>query len=793
MLVRIISTRSDSVVILATALTYFVAGKLGLMLAIPPGYATAVWPAAGVALAAVLLKGNSACWGVFLGSFFVNLSMGFDGSSPDQLLKSLIVPSFIGLGAAIQAYVGGLLIRVFISPRPELDTFQSVFRFVLLGAGLSSMVNASIGTGTLLFAGIIAPDNYLINWATWWTGDAIGILIFTVLLLTLLSDDEGIWPTRRLSVTIPLIVSFIAIVVMFVLSSQWEVAQQSNHFQRKAEKLYQKLELAISSPQEVLRALVSFMQGSEEVTRDEFATFVQWPLQKHKSIQALAWVPLVDQSQREEMERTAIDDGLTAFTFTEIAGGQLRPAMEKERYFPVYYIEPMKGNEKALGLDLSSNQQRLQAIDLAIKTRGITSTESITLVQESGNQKAIIMFLAYYSKDDPNQLIGLLDLVFRIGDLVKAVITKDEVEGVVLSLAEYNEDGKPEKLLSTTEFWPESVAGKRVDQFSWDQELDVGNRKWGVSIVANQDLLAASRTLVPWAILASGLTFTGLLGVFILYVTGSAYRARTAAGELRDALGHLKQTQIQLVESEKLASLGGMMSGLAHELNTPIGIAITAASTIAGRFKDLGGAGQSTEADPKELSKFLLMVNEASKIIEGNLNRAAQLIKSYRDVSVDRATDEVRKIKLADYLEEILIYLRPTYKNTKHKIEIECPEEVSITTVPGGFSQIIINLINNSLIHGFDESVGGTILIKVDMAEDSVRLTYTDNGKGVPARDVQKVYEPFYTTRKGQGGTGLGLHLVRQIVEEKLQGTISLTSDVGQGVRFEIDLPLDLA
>lgn len=786
--------RRESVlpIILLTAVAYFAVGRLSLLLAIPPGYATAVWPAAGVALTVVLLWGYRVSVGVALGSFLVNFSLQANTDNLIGLAESLAIPAIIGMGAALQAVAGAWLIRRFISPDPKLDTARVIATFIFLGAAVSSMVNATIGSGALIFAGIVSPDNGLFTWVTWWCGDAIGILIFFVLLMTFFSQEREIWRPRRFIIVIPLTLCFIGIVTLFVFSSRWEVSQQRLLFERKAENLYSELAQAMAAPKELLNAISGFYAASDNVSRDEFATFVERPLNTQPGIQALSWVPVVTRKERGYYEQLAQQELSRPFVFTERQGDGLGPASERPVYYPVYYLEPYRGNEKALGFDLGSNPSRLAAIQLAVRSRAVTSTESIRLVQETGEQKAIIMFLPLYTKENPEEILGLVDVVFRIGDLVQKAIPQDDAEGVVLTLTEVNDRGETSQLLSTTEFWPDSVAGKQVGAFQWQKHLDIGNRDWLISVVANQDFLAASRTLVPWSILAAGLFFSGLLGAFLLFITGETYRAKNAAEELRDTLNHLRNTQSQLLESEKLASVGGMMSGLAHELNTPVGIAVTAVSSMVNVIGSLEEKLAAKTLGQQELTSSLTHLEEGANIALGNLNRTAQLVKSFKDVAVDRATGDVRRINIREYLGEILEYMKPSYKRSSHDIQLRCDDALTMTTVPGSLSQVVINLLSNSLMHAFDEGVPGHILIEVERRAEGIYLVYEDDGRGIAEEEREKVFESFFTTRKGTGGTGLGLHLVSNIVSQQLGGSIRLTASEAGGARFEITLPLDI-
>lgn len=782
-------TRNDSlfVVILLTTAGYYIAGRFGLLLAVPPGYATPVWPASGLALAAALLWGYRVWPGVLIGSFLANISLGVDTSTQAALIKSLMIPFSIGSGAAIQAVAGAWLFHKFIGKTSNLDTINEIIRFLLLAPVGSSCVNATIGTGTLLLAGVVPPDNYIFNWVTWWCGDAIGILIFTIILITFFAKPYQIWRRRRYTVALPLLLAFAGMVWVYLLASSWEVRQQEARFQNQAEDIYDSLKNSVSKPTEVLYAMEGYIRSSKHVSREEFSDFLLRPLSSLPGIQALAWVPKVYGHQREQYERQARKDGHDNFIFSELDNGVLIPAKEREQYFPVFYLEPYKGNERALGFDLGSNESRRFAIDTAISTRKPTSTESIRLVQESGEQQAIIIFLPVFRSPSSDELLGLVDVVFRIGDLITSSMSEKDASSMVLSINEIGDEQTSRPLMTSAEIWPQSVEGKRVSKFTWEKSLDVGNRIWVIKLVASQTFLANARSLLPWGIMAGGLLFVGLLGVFLLSLTGEAYREKLAAKKLQDTLNKLREAQTELVQSERFASMGTMMSGLAHEINGPIGIAVTALSTLEARAKETDEKIKTGKLDMASWDSFYKVLMEAYSISMGNIKNTAQLIRSFKDVTVDRSTGEVREICLDEYIKEILGYLRPTYKKSGHSISVSCPDATRITTVPGVFSQILGNLISNSLNHGFEEGQKGKINIEVQDKEQDILIIYSDDGVGIPEESRSKVFDRYYTTKKSKGGTGLGLYLVNEIVTDQLQGSIILLD--GPGTSFQISLP----
>ncbi|MGK5092547.1 ATP-binding sensor histidine kinase [Deltaproteobacteria bacterium TL4] len=258
--------------------------------------------------------------------------------------------------------------------------------------------------------------------------------------------------------------------------------------------------------------------------------------------------------------------------------------------------------------------------------------------------------------------------------------------------------------------------------------------------------------------------------------------------ELSKALEHLKTTQSQLVESEKMASLGGLVAGVAHEINTPLGVGVTAASNLNAEVGNFMEMVQKGSLKKSQLEDFFQVVQESSDILLTNLQRAAELVQSFKKVAVDRTSDNRQTFKIREYLEEVLRSLHPQLKKTKHHVEIECDEEITLESYPGEFSQIVTNLVMNSLIHAFDEGDEGTLRFEITQNPKQLQLIYRDNGKGIPPEHLPKIFDPFFTTKRAKGGTGLGLHIVYNIVTQKLGGTIRCESEVGKGTVFIIQL-----
>jgi signal transduction histidine kinase/streptogramin lyase len=271
-------------------------------------------------------------------------------------------------------------------------------------------------------------------------------------------------------------------------------------------------------------------------------------------------------------------------------------------------------------------------------------------------------------------------------------------------------------------------------------------------------------------------------------------REKTRANEeLEQALMRLKLAQSQLVQSEKMASLGSLVAGVAHEINTPVGVGVTAASTLqewARRLQAQHNEGKLTRSD---LERFIALAGDSTQILMTNLQRAAELIRSFKQVAVDQSSGERRRFRLKAYLDEILLSLMPRMTRTGHTVTVDCPADLELDSYPGALAQIVTNLITNSLVHAFPDGRRGHIGISAREEPGGIVLRYGDNGVGIPPENLRKIYDPFFTTRRGTGGSGLGMHIVYNLVTQRLGGTITATSNVGEGTIFEVRFPAQAA
>ena len=256
------------------------------------------------------------------------------------------------------------------------------------------------------------------------------------------------------------------------------------------------------------------------------------------------------------------------------------------------------------------------------------------------------------------------------------------------------------------------------------------------------------------------------------------------------ALARQQEMQGELVQAEKLAALGGLVAGVAHEINTPVGITLSAATHLEAETQKADRAYQAGELTEEGLAEYFATARQAVQLMTLNSQRAADLIHGFKQVAVDRTGGEQRRFDLATYIDEVLLSLRSHLKKSRIEITVNCPAELTLDSLPGALSQVLTNLIMNSLVHAFEPDQVGHIEITANLEEnDQVRLVYRDDGRGIPPELHAKVFEPFFTTRRSKGGSGLGLHIVHTVVTQSLKGSLTLASHPDQGTQFTLCLP----
>jgi CHASE domain/MASE1 len=386
--------------LVAMAAAYYVVGRLGLLLAIPPGYATAVWPASGIALAGTLLFGYRVWPGILLGSFLINLRTSLDTTSIASILNGTVLAACIGTGASLQAIVGAFLIRRFSHYPTAFVEARDIIKFLLLGGPASCLLNATWSVTSLLLGGVIQPVDYLFHWWTWWVGDAIGVITFTPLIL-IWAANPAVFSQRR-QVSLPLSLAFTLVVIFFVYTNAWEQDRVKLEFKRRTDQLAQRLQEHFDNYIDVLHSVENLYASSVPINRQQFKTFVSRWFSLYPGIRAVSWSPRILDSERANYEQAAREDGLSNFQITEQSPqGQLVRAARRAEYIPAYYSASVRGIGRALGFDAASDPTRRDALNRARDTGKPTATDPLTLIQDVQRGGGFVIFLPIYKPGRP--------------------------------------------------------------------------------------------------------------------------------------------------------------------------------------------------------------------------------------------------------------------------------------------------------------------------------------------------------------------------------------------------------
>ena len=281
-----------------------------------------------------------------------------------------------------------------------------------------------------------------------------------------------------------------------------------------------------------------------------------------------------------------------------------------------------------------------------------------------------------------------------------------------------------------------------------------------------------------------------VLDMRVLLLAQGQVLARYAAS-LETTLDALRRAQDNLVEARKMAALGSLVAGIAHEVNTPTGLALTAVTHLRALTAEILEKFRAGTMKRSDLDRYLGQADEDGSHIEVNVARAAELIRSFKQVAVDQTSQERRSFALRPYIEAVLFSLRPRLKHLPHRIEVECPAELAMDSYPGALAQILSNLVLNAVIHAFPDGRAGTIRIAARSDGGMVDLSVADDGCGIPAEHLPHIFDPFFTTRRTDGGSGLGLSIVYNLATHALGGEVRCESAVGKGSCFSLRLPCE--
>ena len=497
---------------LMLAAAYAVTGKLGLLLAIPPGYASGLFPPAGVAFAAAYLWGMPSLPWIGLGSLALNLWAGSDSIHATAVLAA----GCIAMASTLQAWAGAHVLERIIGHGARFETGREVGSYFLL-APVMCAVSASFSVGGLLMLGVIKAEQVLFMWSTWWVGDALGVLSFFPMTMALIGAPASAWNGRRLLVVAVMTAVLALVVFGYVNFSRWESDKEAREFLVEAIRYAEYVQNSFNEQEYVLDQLDAALSSSdaEPLSRDRFSTLVQPWLIRFPMLQAIEWAPEVPVSRRELFEG-AQKSASPGFVISQRnAAGESEPVPYRPLYYPVTYSEPLTGNEKAMGFDLGSNPSRKEAVLQALRADRPVATEPLMLVQEQGAQAGILLLRRVTRGAHAP---GVVLTVVRVGDCLEKISTVGRQLDVALI------DAQLGRVIYGRQAAPPGLEG-------FTRTLRFGGRLYELRATPSAEFVVAHKSLQSWGLLVGGALGNGLLGALILLMTGTTNHVRGSVDE----------------------------------------------------------------------------------------------------------------------------------------------------------------------------------------------------------------------------------------------------------------------
>ncbi|WP_446809085.1 EAL domain-containing protein [Methylomonas sp. 2BW1-5-20] len=513
-------------------LAMFAGGWCGLKMVIPPGYASPLWPPAGIALAALLIGGRKFWPGIWLGATLSNFVAAADFSG--QLTAGGALSAFIiGAGSTLQVLTAVALSKKYLQPGlPRLDSPGLILRFLVLTGPLACLIAPSVGICALSLMKLMPVSQLWTAWRNWWIGDSLGVMIVAPLLFCYFGRPFELWQTRRLSVALPLLGILMALILVFLQVFQAERARIQQAFDSRASEIDRLLVEYAANVIDSTLSLRDVFLASSDVDRAEFTVFSQGILQRHPEIQALEWLPRISHDDLPAFETKVRAEGFTGFRVTEPGvNGAAVSVTSRPEYYPVMFVEPMTGNEKAFGLDSISNPLSRQSKEIARLSGKPSASQGLMLMQRQDLQPGILVSIPVYKNalnTNPAALKGFVSAVILPVRMVEIVTKGLNVDSLGILIQDLGAVDGPSLLFNKPLLNP---IAKNYELRKWQRQFTFVDRNWQITITPDSRFIIEQGSSLPWITLIGGLSFTSLLSILLLTVSGRAASVQALVDE----------------------------------------------------------------------------------------------------------------------------------------------------------------------------------------------------------------------------------------------------------------------
>jgi signal transduction histidine kinase/CheY-like chemotaxis protein/integral membrane sensor domain MASE1 len=755
---------------------YMLSGKLGLMLAVPPGYASPIFPAAGIAVAATLIRGWVTLPWILLGSLLLNLWAGY---LIDPELGATCVAAAIIIAAAstLQAAVGGAILRRAIGYPAPLDNGRDVSRFLLLSP-ISCLTSTTLSLAGLSALGVVARPDLATSWISWWIGDTLGVLVVLPLMLVVAGEPRNLWRSRALPVAVPMLLFCALFTAIFVRVSKWEHDEGLLDFRLLSRQVVDEVRTGLEEEDVFLEQLERSFTGPAPLSRSDFRHLAQNLLQRVPTIQAVKWAPRIDLAHRAAFEATQRTD-VPGFEIREVDSiGRSHRAGARALYYPVTYVEPVAGNESALGFDLASDRDRAIATEAAVETGAVAATAPIRVAKKQGQQTGMLLIFAV--RDGPNGP-GVLVVALQIGTFMKELLAPVKA---MIGVKLVDLDGKLPLFVSSP-----SMPGETF----YDERFAFGGRRYDVQTAPTPSYLARHRRWQSWGVLVVGVFSTGLLGALLMLGTGYARRIETVVDQrmrdleatnrrLKIEVKEREQAEAALHQAQRMEAIGQLTGGVAHDFNNLLTVVT-------------GNAELLCENAPSDA-----VLRRASAIVRAaergkRLTRQLLAFSRRQNLRPEPVDLRQRTREIADMLSRSL--------RTDIEVTVDLPKQLwPVAIDPAEFELALLNIgvnARDAMPEGGRLRVtAGNVTYRSGTLEsdgltgDFVAVTLSDTGTGMSPDVLAQAFEPYFTTKEAGLGSGLGLSQVYGFAKQS-GGTATINSTRGEGTAVKLLLPRAIA
>ncbi len=751
------------------AIAYAVTGRLGLLLAVPPGYASAIFPPAGIAAAAMLTAGPRSLPSIFIGSLLLNFWIG---AGTEPLATAWFAAVLIAAASTAQgALLGSALRRTIGYPAP-LDDTRQVASFLLL-APLGCLTSATLSLGGLRALGVVTGGQLATSWLAWWVGDTLGVLVVLPLMLVLFGEPRPLWRARLRSVALPMLLFFGLFVAIFIRVSAWEADAQLAEFRLVSLQALDKISTRLDGLEVFLIQLERSFGRAAPITRVDFANLVERGLNRFPMVQAVEWAPRVGQDERAAFEAAQRAER-PQFEIRETGPeGTPHTAGRRPEFYPIAYVEPQRGNEAVVGMDLAAAADRYGALAEALATGKLIATRPPRLAGEPDRQQGVLLLMAVRQGGSGP---GFLVVVLRVDAFID-----DLLSGMKATLHLRMIDTARQQVL----YDDFASAAPRA----YRQEFDFGQRHFTIETEPSAAYLARAQAWQSWALLSAGVLGTALLGALLLLGSGYAHRIQAQVAEqtadlaaanrqLRVEIEERHHAEAALRQAQRMEAIGRLTGGIAHDFNNLLTV-VSANAELLSRV----AVGQTAQ---RQTAAILRAAERGGRLTRQLLSFSPR--QTLRPEVVDLRT---RTGEIADMLAHAL--------PANIRMSLDLPEGLwPVAIDPAEFDLALLNIAVNAR----DAMPGGGQFIVAARnlpippddrtaegpAGSFVALMLSDTGCGMSAEILAHAFDPYFTTKDVGAGSGLGLSQVYGFAKQS-GGAASLASEPGIGTTVTLLLP----